>query len=89
MENTLFVLPIHRPVGTKVVLTRRSFNNAVNSNRSCVTPNYPSNSFLENLTKYIGADGVVTDDFSPSYERTIRFGTDLFQMKDNWVETLM
>jgi hypothetical protein len=79
--------PTHRPTGTKVVLTRRAFNNAVAGNRSIKA--YPSDEFLTRLEKYVGMEGVVTHDFTPSYERTIRFGNDHFHMKDHWVETLM
>ena len=79
--------PIHRPVGTPVILSRKSFGVLVNGNKSIKV--YPSSDYVAKIEKYIGQPAVVTDDFSPSYERTIRFDDGQhFHVKDNWVESL-
>lgn len=77
--------PIHRPVGTRVLLTLKSFGNVLNGNRSIHA--FPCDSFVNALRPYVGQYATVTHDFSPSYERNITFDDGkIFQVKDNWVE---
>jgi hypothetical protein len=78
------VMPVHREVGDRVVLTQTNIDTMHSSNRSCVTPNYPSDSFLKKLS--VGMKGEVTHTFKPGYELSVRFDNgESFHMKDNWV----
>ena len=79
--------PIHRPVGTPVILSRKSFGVLLDGHKSIKA--HPSSHFVARMEKYIGQSAVVTDDFSPGYERTIRFADGQhFHVKDNWVESV-
>lgn len=79
-------MPIRYNVGDKVIITEASLALMWNSNRSCVTPNYPCDSFIEKARACVGVVGEVTHTFPPGYEVTARFGEQSFHMKDHWVE---
>jgi hypothetical protein len=72
-------------VGDKVVITEDSIRRMKDSNRSCVTPQSPSDSFIAKAEKLVGVDGEVTHTFPPGYEVTAKFGEQSFHMKDNWI----
>lgn len=79
--------PIHHEVGTKVVVTSENMKRMESSNRSCVTPGYPNRTFLDKLHE--GIQGVVTHDFKPGYEVTVKMEDgNSFHMKDNWITAL-
>lgn len=76
--------PIHREVGDRVTITETNMRTMQSSNRSCVSPNYPSSEFLSKLA--VGMKGEVTHTFKPGYETTVRFDNgEAFHMKDSWV----
>lgn len=58
------------------------------SNRSCVHPGYPSQSFIDGVRACIGIPGTVTHVFPPGYETTVKFGDHAFHMKDNWMQPI-
>lgn len=72
-------------VGDEVTITEANLRTMQYSNRSCVTPNYPTQNFISSAARYIGASGVVTHVFLPSYDVTVKFGSESFHMKDNWL----
>ena len=84
--------PTRYNVGDKVVITEACLERMRSSNRSCVHPGYPSDSFLKQVAEYVGCPGEVTHTFPPGYEVTARFyreGTNwAFHMKDNWIERI-
>jgi hypothetical protein len=77
--------PVRYQVGDPVVITEKQIEVMTNSNRSCVTPQYPSDDFIEKAKKCVGVVGVVTHTFPPGYEVTAKFGEQHFHMKDNWI----
>lgn len=85
------MMPVRHNVGDKVVITEACIERMWNSNRSCVTPGYPTRDFIEKAERLIGEVGEVTHTFPPGYEVTARFGEFCFlsfHMKDNWIEAV-
>lgn len=84
--------PIRYNVGDKVVITDACIERMKNSNRSCVTAGYPTDSFINKAMDCKGIVGEVTHTFPPGYEVTAQFpvgeGAQAFHMKDNWIEPL-
>lgn len=80
------VMPVRLNVGDQVVITPACFERMRSSNRSCVTPNYPSDSYLRKVELFVGEVGEVTHTFLPGYEVTARFCGQSFHMKDSWIE---
>lgn len=78
--------PRRYAVGEKVAITEATLATMHNSNRSCVTPNYPSDDFIAKARACLGVVGEVTHVFAPGYEVTARFGEQSFHMKDNWIK---
>jgi hypothetical protein len=81
-------MPTRHAVGDRVLITAECLRRMRNSNRSCVHPNYPSDSFIGKALDCVGIVGEVTHVFPPGYEITARFGEQSFHMKDNWVEAI-
>lgn len=77
--------PHRYQVGDKVVVTEENLWRMESSNRSCVTPNYPSGSYLRDIRKIVNVIGEVTHVFPPGYEVTAKFGELSFHLKDNWI----
>lgn len=73
-------------VGDKVVVTPECIERMRSSNRSCVMPGYPTQTFINMAGDIAGQIGEVTHTFKPGYEVTARFGDFAFHMKDNWIE---
>lgn len=76
--------------GDKVIITDENLKTMMNSNRSSVTPNYPSDDFITEARQFssnvgLGEIGTVTHTFPPGYEVSVRFGTRVFHMKDHWI----
>lgn len=80
------MMPHRWNVGDRVVITETCIKRMSDSNHSCVTPQYPSDSFIEKARACVGIAGEVTHTFPPGYEVTARFGEQSFHMKDNWIE---
>lgn len=78
-------MPHRWNVGDKVVITPEHITRMENSNRSSVTPGYPSQSFIDLAKQCIGVVGEVTHTFPPGYEVSVRFGEQGFHMKDHWI----
>lgn len=79
--------PIDYKVGQVVTIDSECMERMRSSNRSCVTPGYPSDAFLKHIEQYVGKNATVTYRFKPSYEMTIRFADGCsFHMKDTWVK---
>lgn len=78
--------PIRYKTGDKVVITEACITRMLDSNRSCVTPQYPSDSFIAKARALVGVTGEVTHAFPPGYEVTACFGGQCFNMKDPWIE---
>jgi len=75
-------------VGNQIIITAENINAMQNSNRACVTPNYPSNDFIDKAIKVMQDEmiGTVTHTFLPGFEVTARFSGDIsFHMKDHWI----
>lgn len=85
------MMPKRYNVGDLVVITDACIQRMKNSNRSCVTPQYPSNSFINEAMDCKGIVGKVTHTFPPGYEVSVRFpvgeGMQSFHMKDSWIES--
>jgi hypothetical protein len=82
------MLPKSYNVGDRVRVTSENFRIMHNRNRSCVTPQYPCDSFLEKLKPFVDSSELATvaHRFLPGYEMSIRFdGGQSFHMKDHWV----
>ncbi len=78
------MMPVHHAIGTRVVVTENNMRIMHNSNRSCVTPQYPSDSYLAKLS--VGMTGEVTHTFRPGYAVTVKMDNgQSFHMKDNWI----
>jgi hypothetical protein len=80
------MMPHRWNVGDKVVITPACIERMKSSNRSCVTPGYPSDIFINEARSITSVVGVVTHVFPPGYEVTARFSNRSFHMKDNWIE---
>lgn len=79
-------MPVHREVGDKITVTTENLYTMNTSNRSCVNPGYPSQSYLDSIEKYLYVKGEVTHTFKPGYELTVGFPDgQYFHVKDNWV----
>ena len=68
-------------VGQKVRIDLQAMRD---SNRSCVTPNYPSDRYIQEVTTLVealGPIGTVTHTFPPGYELTVAIGGRTFSMK--------
>lgn len=79
--------PVHRDLGTKVLITDESLQNIVNGNRG-IHAN-PSDAFVEKARDIHakGLLGEVTRQFLPDYEVNVTFvDGQTLQMKDNWIE---
>lgn len=87
-EMTVFAagMPTRYAVGDKVVITAECIETMTRSNRSYVTPNYPSDDFIAKARDCIGVVGEVTHTFPPGYEVSAFFDGQGFHMKDNWIE---
>lgn len=84
------MIPVRYQVGDSVIITKENIKTMINSNRSCVTPQYPTSEFIDKAIQLVGVDcvgaiGVVTHTFPPGYEVTAKFGDQNFHMKDNWI----
>lgn len=77
--------PVRYEVGDIIRITEANLATMRNSNRSCVTAGYPSDSFIEKASRVERVDGVVTHTFPPGYEVTAEVGGQSFHMKDNWI----
>lgn len=89
--------PYRYQVGEQVKITAENLKTMHNSNRSCVTPNYPDDRFLKQcklISEAPFVEGKVTHTFPPGYEVTARFkgftrlGVKFnlsLHMKDNWI----
>jgi hypothetical protein len=77
--------PTRYSVDDEVVITEECVRRMKDSNRSCVTPQSPSDSFIAKAELLVGAEGTVTHTFPPGYEVTAKFGEQSFHMKDNWI----
>jgi len=84
-------LIIDYEVGDRVIIDDDCIQKMIDSNRSCVHPNYPNNDFIEKCKKFKGLVGKVTHRFLPGYEMTVKFTNLLneqsFHMKDCWVKS--
>lgn len=82
--------PTRYQVGDRVVITDSCIRRMQDSNRSTVSPKYPTDSFIANAMDCKGITGVVTHTFPPGYEVSVQFpcgeGARGFHMKDNWIE---
>lgn len=77
-------MPTHHEVGTKIEITEQNMATMMSANRSVVTPNMPSSSFLSKL--HVGMKGEVTHTFKPGFEVTVKMENGKsFHMKDNWI----
>lgn len=79
------MMPVRYSVGDKVVITNENIKIMNDSNHSCVTPLYPSDSFISAASECVGIEGVVTHVFPPGYEVTASFNGKALHMKDNWI----
>lgn len=77
-------------INTRVIITKDSWLNIRNSNRSIHC--YPSDSYVAISYRLMKDEvhGTVTQRFTPGYEFNVTFddGT-ILQMKDHWVEELV
>jgi len=84
------MMPHRWNVGDKVLITEVCIKRMSDSDHSCVTPQYPDDSFIEKARGYKGVIGEVTHTFPPGYEVSIQFpigeGAQGFHMKDDWIE---
>jgi len=84
--------PTRYKVGDRVVITDACIERMKSSNRSCVTADYPTQSFINKAMDCKGIVGEVTHTFPPGYEVTVQFpvgeGARAFHMKDNWIEAV-
>lgn len=79
-------MPVRYSVGDKVIITEDTLKIMKNSNRSCVTPNYPTMGYISMAESCLDVIGEVIQAFEPGYEVTVKFGDNFFHMKDNWIE---
>lgn len=80
-------MPTHHEVGTAVIVSAENMEKMKSANRSCVSPNYPSSFFIENL--HVGIKGEVTHTFKPGFEVSVKMEDgNSFHMKDNWITAL-
>lgn len=78
-------MPTRYSLGQTVMVTKESFQNVVNGNRSIYA--HPCCSFVEKLRHYIGQSGKVTMTFLPGYDVNVTFDDGkTFQLTDHWVE---
>lgn len=71
----------HMQVGERVVLTQENVERMKSSNRSCVTPGYPS--FAGEMVA--GSEGEVTHIFKPGYDVTVKLDNGKsYHMKHGW-----
>lgn len=78
--------PKHREIGDSVQVTDENIYTMQTSNRSCVTPQYPSGSYINSISEYKYQVAKVTHTFKPGYDMTICFPDGRhFHVKYNWV----
>lgn len=71
-------------VGETCTLTEENFQTIQAANRSIKC--YPSDRYLQSISRYVGQDATILNVFSDSYEFTIKFADgQLFYAKSNFV----
>lgn len=74
-------------VGDKVRITKKTWRNIRDSNRSIKF--YPSDSYVEIAKNLIGISGIVERKLSPGFEVNVEFENgQILQMNDNWIEKI-
>lgn len=80
-------MPRRYKVGDAVKITPACLKRMRDSNRSCVTPQYPNDDFIRKAEAIQGITGYISHTFPPGYEVSANFGKfGAFHMKDNWIE---